>query len=57
MLVAGEYAPDKANKLITSITELATQQLDNLTDHFLKTKDVLTLDQKRQVSHMLMMMQ
>lgn len=55
ILVAGEENPEKVNKIVLSLTKLATQQLDNLTAHFLKTKDVLTTEQKRQVSQLLMM--
>lgn len=55
MILAGQYNPKKANKIVLDITDLATQQLDNLVEHFLKTKDVLTIAQKRQVMHMLMM--
>jgi phenylpyruvate tautomerase PptA (4-oxalocrotonate tautomerase family) len=55
VLLAGQPNPQKTNQIITKITDLATQQLDNIVEHFIKTKDVLTAAQKRQVIHMLMM--
>lgn len=54
-LLSGKYDPEKVNEIITDITDLATEQLDDLTEHFLRTKDILTVEQKRQVMHMLMM--
>lgn len=54
-LLSGKYDPEEVNEIITEITNLATEQLDNLTEHFLRTKDILTMEQKRQVMHMLMM--
>lgn len=55
ILLTGQEDPKRVNKIVLDLTNLATQQLQNLTTHFLKTKDVLTLEQKRQVSHLLMM--
>ncbi len=55
MIVTGTNKPDKTNKIVMELTKLATRQFQNLTSHFLKTKDVLTLEQKHQVSHLLMM--
>ena len=57
VLLAGQPDPQKTNQIITKVTDLATQQLDNIVEHFIKTKDVLTAAQKRQVIHMLMLSQ
>ena len=45
VLLAGQPDPQKTNQIITKVTDLATQQLDNIVEHFIKTKDVLTAAQ------------
>jgi hypothetical protein len=40
---------EKINKMILKITELGSKQLDNRVVHFIKAKDILTLDQKKKL--------
>jgi hypothetical protein len=42
---------DKIDKIVLTITDLGAQLMDNRVVHFLKTKDVLTVAQKKTVLH------
>jgi hypothetical protein len=55
-MVQEQRDSDKINKIILKITELGTEQLDNRVVHFLKAKDILTLDQKKKLFHAVLMM-
>jgi Spy/CpxP family protein refolding chaperone len=57
-----ELAKDKVNSkkvngIILSTADLATKLLDNRVTYFLKTKDVLTIDQKKELLHLIIMTQ
>ncbi|MHC4187438.1 MAG: hypothetical protein ACYSRQ_04515 [Planctomycetota bacterium] len=54
-LTEDEVDPEKVNEIVMDITELAVELLDNQIESFLKVKDVLTVDQKKQVLNMLLM--
>jgi len=47
--------PKKVNKLITSMVDTGTKIIDNKVAHILKAKDVLTLEQKMALFHMMLM--
>jgi len=47
---------DKINGIILKISELGTRQMDNRVVHFLKAKDVLTVEQKKTLFHAILMM-
>jgi Spy/CpxP family protein refolding chaperone len=47
----------KVNRLILDIADLATKLLHNRVTYFLKTKDVLTIDQKNELLHLIIMTQ
>ncbi len=47
---------EKINKTILKITELGTKQMDNRVVHFLKAKDILTVDQKKKLLKTMLMM-
>ena len=53
LLMSGEPQPEKVDPLMKKLAELAAQSIDNRVRFFLKSKDVLTLDQKRLLGHML----
>jgi hypothetical protein len=55
-MVQEQRENDKINKIVLKITELGTEQLDNRVVHFLKAKDILTLDQKKKLFHAVLMM-
>lgn len=46
-----ERDSDKIDKIVLTITDLGTQLMDNRVVHFLKTKDVLTVAQKKTLLH------
>jgi Spy/CpxP family protein refolding chaperone len=46
----------KINKIIMDITGINTEIINNRVNHTLKAKDVLTVDQKKELLHMLLMM-
>ncbi len=48
--------PQKANKIVMAIIDLGTKRLENRVNHILKAKDVLTVEQKRELLHNLLMM-
>ena len=51
--MSGEPQPDKFDPLMKQLAELAGKSIDNRVEFFLSAKDVLTLDQKRLLAHML----
>lgn len=53
LLMAGQPQPEKVDPLMKNLADLAAKSIDNRVDFFLKSKDVLTLDQKRLLAHML----
>jgi hypothetical protein len=50
-LFKDERDSDKIDKIVLTIIDLGTQLMDNRVVHFLKTKDVLTVAQKKTVLH------
>ena len=44
----------KVDKLISAITDIGTKMIDNKVTHILRAKDVLTLEQKRALFHMML---
>jgi Spy/CpxP family protein refolding chaperone len=57
-----ELAKDKVNsktvsQIILNITDLGTKLLNNRVAYFLKAKDVLTVDQKKELLHLIIMTQ
>lgn len=48
--------PQKVNKIIMEIVDIGTKVIDNRIDHILKAKDVLTVEQKKELLHMMLMM-
>lgn len=55
-LLKDERDSDKINKTILTITDLGTRLMDNRVVHFLKTKDVLTIPQKKALLHSVSML-
>jgi Spy/CpxP family protein refolding chaperone len=53
LLMEGQPNPAKADPLMRDLADLAAQSINNRVSFFLKSKDVLTLDQKRLLGHML----
>ena len=53
VLLSDKCEPSKVDPLVMKLATLAGKEIDNYVDHFLKAKDVLTLDQKRLLVHML----
>lgn len=53
LLLSGEPQPDKVDPLVLSLADLAAQSINNRVSFFLQSKDVLTVDQKRLLAHML----
>ena len=54
-LLSPKRDPKKVNKLITSMVDTGTKIIDNKVAHILKAKDVLTLEQKMALFHMMLM--
>jgi len=54
-LLSPQRDPKKVNRLITSIADIGTKMIDNKVAHILKAKDVLTLEQKMALFHMMLM--
>lgn len=48
--------PQKINKIMVAIIDLGTRRLENRVNHILKAKDVLTVEQKKELLHNLLMM-
>ncbi len=55
-ILAVERNPQKINTIIMTIVDLGTKLIDNQVNHFLKSKDVLTVEQKKELLHMMLMM-
>lgn len=53
ILISGQPQPEKVDPLIMGLADQAAQALDNRVDFFLQAKDVLTIDQKRLLGHMM----
>ncbi|MEN7973530.1 MAG: hypothetical protein ABFR47_06810 [Verrucomicrobiota bacterium] len=53
LLLSGQPQPEKVDPLVMKLAGLAAQAIDNRVDFFLKAKDVLDLDQKRLLVHMM----
>ena len=53
LLLSGEAQPETFDPLIMKLAELAGHSINNRVHYFLKAKDVLTLDQKRLLAHMM----
>lgn len=53
ILMGGVPQPEKVDPLVMKLADLAAQGVNNRVAYFNKAKDVLTLDQKRLLSHML----
>ncbi|MEE8480835.1 MAG: hypothetical protein V3T59_06300 [Desulfobacterales bacterium] len=46
----------KINKIITDITSINTEIINNRVNHTLKAKYVLSVEQKKELLHMMLMM-
>ena len=55
-ILSDERNPQKVNKIILAITNIGTKLIDNRVSYILKTKDVLTLEQKKELFHMMLLM-
>ena len=53
LLLSGEASPETVDPLVMGLADLAAKEIDNRVSYFLKAKDVLTLDQKRLLGHMM----
>jgi len=54
-LLSPKRNPQKVNRLITGIADIGTKMIDNKVNHILKAKDVLNLEQKMALFHMMLM--
>jgi len=54
-LLSPKRNPQKVNRLIKSMADIGTKMIDNKVDHILKAKDVLNLEQKMALFHMMLM--
>ncbi len=52
-LMSGKCTPELADPLLMGLADLAAKEINNRVSFFLKAKDVLTLDQKRLLSHLM----
>lgn len=55
-ILAVERNPEKINTIIMAIVDLGTKLIDNQVNQFLKSKDVLTVEQKKELLHIMVMM-
>ncbi len=55
-ILADDRKPQQINKIIMTIVDLGTKLIDNRVNHILKSKDVLTVEQKKELLHMMLMM-
>ena len=53
LLMLGQPNAEKADPIVMKLADLAAKSVDNRVQFFIKSKDVLTIDQKRLLSHML----
>jgi hypothetical protein len=54
-LLSPKRDPKKVNRYITGIADVGTKMIDNKVAHILKAKDVLTVEQKMALFHMMLM--
>jgi len=55
-LLSPNRDPKKVNKLITAIADIGIKIVDNKVSHILRAKDVLTVEQKMALFHMMLLM-
>ena len=55
-ILSDERNPQEVNKIILAITDIGTKLIDNRVNYILKAKDVLTLEQKKELFHMMLLM-
>jgi Spy/CpxP family protein refolding chaperone len=55
-LLSPERDPKKVNRLITAIADIGTKIVENKVSHILRAKDVLTVEQKMTLVHMMLLM-
>ena len=53
IFMSGQPQPDVVDPLVMKLADLAAKSVDNRVSYFIKAKDVLTLDQKRLLAHMM----
>jgi Spy/CpxP family protein refolding chaperone len=53
-ILATPWDSHKINKIIMDIVDISTKLLDNQVAHILKAKDVLTVEQKKELMHMML---
>ncbi len=53
LLFSGEAQPETVDPLVMGLADLAAKEINNRVSFFLKAKDVLTLDQKRLLGHLM----
>lgn len=56
-IMADEIKTENVDRLLLEITDQATKLIKNKVNHMLKSKDVLTTDQKKKLIHILMIME
>jgi len=52
-LLSGKLSPERVDPLVMGLADLAAQEIDNRVSFFLQAKDVLTIDQKRLLGHLM----
>ena len=55
-ILSDERNPQEVNKIILAITDIGTKLIDNRVNYILKAKDVLTLEQKKELFHIMLLM-
>ena len=55
-LLSPKRNPKTVNKHITAIVDIGTKIVDNKVGHILRAKDVLTVEQKMALLHMMLLM-
>ena len=55
-ILSDERNPQEVNKIILAIADIGTKLIDNRVNYILKAKDVLTLEQKKELFHMMFLM-
>ena len=53
VLLAGKFNPEVVDALVLGLADLAAEEVDNRVSFFLQAKDVLTIDQKRLLGHLM----
>ena len=54
-ILSDERNPQKVNKIILAIIKIGTNLINNQVNYILKAKDVLTLEQKKELLHMMLL--